>query len=94
MGFQIGVTENKGPLDHTEDDFDIYIYQLIESQMRTSQTNLKDLLDLCKTIYKNLLKKEIPQEKLNELREYLLTHSIAKRGEQPNGSNTIFYKQK
>ena len=61
--------------------------------MRTSQTNLKDLLDLCKTIYKNLLKKEIPQEKLNELRKYLLTYSKASRGTQPNGSNTIFYKQ-
>ena len=93
MGFQIGVTENEGPLVHTEDDFDKYIYNLIQSQMRTSQTNLKDLLDLCKTIYKNLLKKEIPQEKLNELRKYLLTYSKASRGTQPNGSNTIFYKQ-
>jgi hypothetical protein len=92
IGSQIYESTFTGPLVNTEADFDRYIYNLIESEMKSSQKNLKYLLDLCADTYKNLLKTDIPSKKLNDLRKYLLSYPIEKRGMQANGSNTFFHK--
>jgi hypothetical protein len=56
--------------------------------MRTSNTRLNDLLDLCKETYLSMLKREIPEKKLNELKDSIMTNPIKEKG-----SNPLFYKE-
>ena len=77
-----------GPIIKTEGYFDMQILRLIESKMRTSDTNLEDLLQLCSDTYFNMFQKQIPQNKLDELKQFIMRNPIRQKGQNP-----IFYKQ-
>jgi hypothetical protein len=77
-----------GPISKNEGYFDMQILKLIESRMKTSETNLEDLLELCRVTYYGMFQKHIPLKKLNELKQYIMTNPIKERGPNPT-----FFKQ-
>jgi hypothetical protein len=88
LGYQITETNSRGPLVYTEDKFDETIYKLIDSRMKSSQTRLSELLELCRNTYHDMFKKEIPEKKLRELESYIRSYPIIVQ----NDRNPTFYK--
>lgn len=81
-------TNSYGPLVFTEANFDNQIIRIIESKMRTSETNLEDLLELCRETYFGMFQRQIPPKKLDELKKSIMKNPI-----RQNVPNPIFYKQ-
>lgn len=87
FGF-ITVTNNTGRQNKTENDFDRQISKLIDSRMRTSETSLSELLELCTILYSSMFKRDIPIEKLSELKQDIMSNPISRK----NRKNIIFRK--
>lgn len=88
LGYQITETNSRGPLVYTEDKFDETINLYIHSRMRSSQTRLSKLLQLCRNTYHDMFKKEIPEKKLRKLESYIRSNPIIGQ----NDLNPTFYK--
>jgi hypothetical protein len=69
-----------------EKRFDDIIFQIIFNRMSLSETNLEDLLKLCSDTYFGMFQRQIPQEKLHELKKSIMKNPI-----RQNGPNPIFF---
>jgi hypothetical protein len=77
-----------GPIIKNTKNFDSVIIRTIENKMKTSETKLNDLLELCRNTYFGMFKKQIPPKKLDELKQNIMSYP-----KKTNGLNPTFYKQ-
>ena len=71
--------------------FDSQIILLINEQMKERDTDLNDLLELCKTKYSKMYKTQIPPQKLMQLKQYILSSHYIKANR--NTTNPLFSKE-
>ena len=75
---------------HQDVHFDSQIILLINKQIREGETRLNDLLELCKKTYYGMFQNQIPEQKLSNLRQYILSQFFIKQNNKTN--NPLFYQ--